>query len=214
LSTWHGHLRRKGLEIGRVNLPCWSFDACDQIRLRALTVEVPMEVVLAFVLAFCHQLIPNRDHTAFAMATAAAIVDTEPLFKNDADKRKTAALMVAIAYRESALRPAVKGDKGKSFGAFQIYLPYQQKTVEGWSGDDILANPENGARVAMRMIRESMHVCPQYPIAHYAEGGMDCGSDRAKRISTDRTNIAKWLDTHVKVAAPTLPPQPQEAKSL
>ncbi len=156
-----------------------------------------MTMILAFVLAYCALLVPQgRDHTAFALGTAAAIADAEPIFKDDKDKKKTAAFMVAIAFRESSFRTAITGDSGKSFGAFQIHLPFKKKTVEGWSGEDILADPEKGARVALRMIRESVRACPAHPLAVYAEGGEGCSSPRAQRISKDRLTLGKWLERH------------------
>jgi hypothetical protein len=156
-----------------------------------------MAMILAYVLAYCALLVPQgRDHTAFAVGTAAAIADAEPIFKDDKDKKKTAAFMVAIAFRESSFRTSITGDSGKSFGAFQIHLPFKKKTVEGWSGEDILADPEKGARVALRMIRESVKACPAHPLAVYAEGGDGCASPRAQRISKDRLTLGKWLERH------------------
>jgi hypothetical protein len=171
-------------------------------------------MLYAFVLAYCLLLVPQgRDHTAFARGTAAAIADSEPLFKDDKDKRKTAAFMVAIAFRESSFRPGITGDSGNSFGAFQIHLPFKKKTVEGWSGEDILADPEKGARVALRMIQESMRACPAHPLAVYAEGGEGCNSPRAQRISKDRLTLGKWLERHGQVDPSTIADLEAESKS-
>ena len=173
-----------------------------------------MTTIYAFVLAYCMLLVPHgRDHTAFALGTAAAIADSEPIFKDDKDKKKTAAFMVAIAFRESSFRTGITGDSGKSFGAFQIHLPYKKKTIEGWSGEDILADPEKGARIALRMIHESIRACPAHPLAVYAEGGEGCSSPRAQRISKDRLTLGKWLERNGHVDPATLAEADEERSS-
>jgi hypothetical protein len=153
-----------------------------------------MTTILAYVLACCALLAQGRDHTAFALGTAAAIYDAEPLFKNDENKHKTAALLVAVAFREGSLRTDAIGDSGKSFSAFQSHLPYNRKTPEGWSGEEVRADPEKAARTAIRMLKDSLHACPTHPLAIYAEGPQGCASTRAQRISRDRILVAKWLE--------------------
>jgi hypothetical protein len=153
-----------------------------------------MTTILAYVLACCALLSQGRDHSAFALGTAAAIYDADPIFKDDVDKRKTAALLVAVAFREGSFKTDAVGDSGKSFSTFQIHLPYNSKTEEGWTGEEVKQSPEKAARTALRMLRESSKRCPQHPLAIYAEGPKGCSSERAQRISRDRMNMAKWLE--------------------
>lgn len=162
--------------------------------------------LLTWVLAASSTLAPApaRPHDALAEAITARVEAEPPLFRGDEDKRRTASLLVAMAFRESSLRADAVGDKvnGKptSFCAFQIHLPYNRTTPEGWSGEDLLADPEKCVSTAMRMIRLSMKVCPDHPIAWYAAGPAGCTSERAQRISRDRLAIAQYLVRKVPVA--------------
>lgn len=162
-----------------------------------------MSTVLAWVLAASSLLAPHRQHDRLAQAIAARVEAEEPLFKDDADRMKTAALLVAMAFRESSLRADVVGDhvngKPTSFCAFQIHLPWGRKTAEGWSGADLIGDPEKCVAVAMRYVRESMRACAAHPIAVYASGPDGCKDERAQRISRDRVALAKRLIRKVKV---------------
>jgi hypothetical protein len=162
-----------------------------------------MSTLLAWVLAASATLVPSRTHDALASAIASRVEAEPALFKGDTDRLKTASLLVAMSFRESSLKADAVGDmrKGKptSFCAFQIHLPWGQKTPEGWSSDDLLQDPEKCVTVALRMLRESMRACPAHPIAFYAEGPAGCTSPRAQAISRDRLAIAQKLVREVKV---------------
>jgi hypothetical protein len=165
-----------------------------------------MSTLLAWVLAASSTLAPGRAHDALAQAITNAATAEPPLFAGDDDRKKTAGLLVAMAFRESSLRADAVGDKvaGKptSFCAFQIHLPYGHKTAEGWTGEELLEDPAKCVTTAMHMIRTSMKVCPDHPLAWYAEGPQGCASARAQRISRDRVAIGKYLVRTV--------PQPKE----
>lgn len=148
--------------------------------------------VLPFVLAAMTQLAPGRDHNELGGAIARAVDSNKPLFANDADRRRTAALLVAVAYRESTFIADAVGDKGQSFCAFQIH-----RSSGGTPA--LLSDPDECVRSAMTMLRTSLRVCPSYPIAWYASGPAGCGSTRAQRISRDRMNLAAYLVGQVKV---------------
>jgi hypothetical protein len=156
-----------------------------------------MSTLLTWVLAASSTLAPGRAHDALAEAIVARVEAEAPLFSGDEDRKKTAGLLVAMAFRESSLRANAVGDKvaGKptSFCAFQIHLPWGQKTAEGWSGDELLEDPQKCVATAMHMIRISMRVCHEHPLAWYAEGPQGCTSARGQRISKDRLSIGKWL---------------------
>jgi hypothetical protein len=151
-----------------------------------------MSTTLAFVLAASSLLAPGRDHTEIANAIAARVDAELPLFANDADKRRTAAYLVAIGFRESSLRLDAIGDHGRSFCAFQIHQS---------SGGTPALLTDAGACVgkAFAMLRTSMQVCPGAPLAWYASGPAGCMNARAQRLSRDRISLASWI---VRTVAP------------
>lgn len=157
--------------------------------------------LLAWVLAASSTLAPARSHDVLAGAIARRAAAEAPLFKDDVDRHKTSALLVAIAFRESSLRADAVGDmvggKPTSFCAFQIHLPWGSKTAEGWTGADLLEDPDKCVTTAMRMVRVSMKVCPMHPIAWYASGPAGCANVRAQRISRDRVALAQRLAREV-----------------
>ena len=149
--------------------------------------------IATFTLAAMLSLAPGRDHTVLASAIAARVDTEAPLFADDADKRKTSAWLVAIAFRESSLKLDAVGDHGQSYCAFQIHR------TSGGSAT-MLTDANACVSAAFRMLRTSMHVCPAFPLAWYAHGGASttaCASGRAQRISRDRLNLSKWLVAHV-----------------
>lgn len=162
-----------------------------------------MSVLFTWVLAASSLLSPGRQHDELASAIANRVEAEPPLFRGDEDRHRTAALLVAIAFRESSLRAAAVGDhvggKPTSFCAFQVNLPWGAKTADGWTGSDLLEDPEKCVAAAMRMLRVSVRVCPSSPIAWYAAGPAGCESPRAQRISRDRMAIAQRLlkDVHL-----------------
>ncbi|MDB5220127.1 MAG: hypothetical protein JWO86_8054 [Myxococcaceae bacterium] len=170
-----------------------------------------MSVLFTWVVAASSLLAPARQHDELATAIANQVEAADPLFKGDEDRHRTAALLVAIAFRESSLRAAVVGDhvggKPTSFCAFQIHLPWGAKTADGWTGADLLEDPEKCVAAALRMLRISIRVCPSSPIAWYAAGPAGCESPRAQRISRDRMAIAQRLlrDVHLTDDAPPSP---------
>lgn len=162
-----------------------------------------MSALLTWILAASSLLAPTRQHDRLAEAITNRVEAEDPLFKGDEDRRRTSALLVAIAFRESSLRADIVGDRvaGKptSFCAFQIHLPWGRTTAEGWTAAELLEDPEKCVTTAMHMLRISMKVCPSFPLAAYAEGPNGCTSARAQRISRDRMAIAQRLVRDVLV---------------
>lgn len=164
-----------------------------------------MSTLLPWVLAATASLAPTRSHEALANAITKVAERESPLFRDDDDRKKTAAFLVAVAFRESSLRPDALGDRaGKdqvatSFCAFQINLPWGRKTAEGYGGEELAEDPEKCVSVAHRMMQESARGCPAHPLALYAEGPQGCTSARAQRISRDRMALAQRLLKTVKV---------------
>ena len=144
--------------------------------------------------------------TAFVLAAFAALGVTSPdlplvsaiaaeaharPFVGDSEER-TAAVLVAIAFRESGGRVDVTGDHGSSFCAFQIYLG-ASPTAEGWLGADLNADAAKCTTVAARLARMSWRRCREFPegerLAAYARG--TCDSVRGQALSRDRMFLAQ-----------------------
>ena len=142
--------------------------------------------VLPFVLAAMTVLAPGRDHAELGAAIAKVVDAERPLFRDDADRRRTAALVVAVAFRESSLRADVVGDHGRSFCAMQIHR-------SSGGSPALLEDAEACSRTGVAMLRASSRVCSAHPVAWYAAGPRGCASPRAQRISRDRVALARRL---------------------
>jgi hypothetical protein len=147
-----------------------------------------MTSLLAFVLAAMRILAPDRDHAELGAAIAEVVEAEAPLFAEDADRTKTAALVVAVAFREGSLRLRVEGDlrggKPTSFCTMQIHRSSGGST-------ELNDDPSACIRAGLAMLRTSSRVCRAHPVAWYAEGPKGCTSPRAQRISRDRLWLAR-----------------------
>jgi hypothetical protein len=138
--------------------------------------------LLEYTLALCLTLVPGKDHRELASSISAATEEgiREALFKADHDEEvegvvlparsKSAALMVAISFRESGLQPRKMGDcpglapgdqtcsvqkGGTSFGAFQLALPFHHKgSVTGLTGVQLLEEAKAEVRASLREAAE------------------------------------------------------------
>ncbi len=137
--------------------------------------------VFFFVLGAMLTLAPGRDHTTNATAIASVVLAERPLFRDDPDRLRTAALVVAVAFRESSFNNGAKSKSGDHC-LLQVH-----------GRPDLVDDPAKCVRVAMGMLRESMRACPEHPLATYAEGPAGCASPRAQRISRDRMQLAARL---------------------
>lgn len=142
--------------------------------------------ILAFVSAAMLLLAPGRDHSPNAAAIADVVDAEPPLFKDDASKTRTAALVVAIAFRESSFRNDV------------VSRTNDHCMMQVNRRPELATDPRACVRVAMAMLRESMRICPSHPVAFYASGPGACTNDRARRISNDRMAVARRLVATVK----------------
>ncbi len=145
----------------------------------------------AFVLASMLKLAPDRDHAELGAAIVQAVDAGPPLFAGDSDKHRTAALVVAVAFREGSFRLAVVGDHGRSFCTMQIHQS------SGGSAA-LLTDADACIRKGLAMLRTSLRVCPSAPVAWYAAGPTGCSSTIAQRISIDRMRLAAWLVREVR----------------
>jgi hypothetical protein len=144
--------------------------------------------MIQFILSIALLLSPARDHSHFSETVASILPTVPPLFADDTDRKKTAALLTVIAYRESSFRLTAKS-RTNDFCWFQIH-----------DRPDLQEDPAECVKVAIRMLQESMRMCPAHPIAFYAEGPKGCMSPRAQRISLDRMSLAKWAKGKVEAS--------------
>lgn len=139
-----------------------------------------MQYLIIIIATLVALFAPRRDFPLF-ITTLATVTNTEaPLFQNDESKVKTAAFMVAVGFRESTFDIHAVSKTG-DYCWFQIN-----------GRKDLAEKPEECVRTAFTMMRESFRMCPDFPLAFYAEGPGGCKSERAQRISVDRLNLAKW----------------------
>jgi len=113
-----------------------------------------------------------------------------PLFTGEDAAKKTAALLVSLAWFESRFDPKAIGDHGKAFGL------YQQQ------GKGKIEDAETATKIAIEQIKFSFKVCRENEVIErlgwYAAGGPNC--DYGLRESRHRMLKAFWLVKNVKVA--------------
>lgn len=138
------------------------------------------------VLSMMVSLSPTEDpivrHGRLATAIATVASEEAPLFQDTAKhtgRERTAALLVAVAFRESSLNADAVGDGGRSKCAMQIY----------GGPDALLDEPVLCVRTGYRMLKESLRIDPKNPIAFYARGPR-FKSEEARRLSRDRMGLA------------------------
>ena len=148
-------------------------------------------MTLEWVLAAMTLLAPGRDHSELAFAVYDVVEEERPLFADDEDKTRTAALVVAVAYREGSLQPRIVGDHGRSFCTMQVH------SSSGGS-PALLEDVHACVRKGLAMLRTSLRVCREFPIAWYASGVAGCTNARAQRISRDRMALAARLVREVQ----------------
>lgn len=140
-----------------------------------------------FVLSAMMLLAPGRAAETLqpvADAIADEALAAPPLFAGDDARDRTAALLVAVAFRES------------SFDPFAVSKTGDHGLMQANRRPDLVGDAAGSVALGLVMLRESFRMCRD-PIAFYAEGPRGCESDRARRISRDRIALAKWV--HGKV---------------
>ncbi len=127
--------------------------------------------IFVVVLIWMRTLAPTRDVDEIAWAVAAV-----------ASSYEEAALLTAIAYRESGLNNAAIGDHGRSVCAMQVL----------GGSRSLLADVGACVRRGALMLRASRAVDPANPVASYARGPR-WDTEEARRISRDRVRLAARL---------------------
>jgi hypothetical protein len=138
------------------------------------------------VLAMMTSLSPAQDpvmrHGRLATAIAVVASEEAPLFKNDEDRVRTVALLVAVAFRESSLQHDAVGDSGRSVCAMQIH----------GGNKSLLVDTPACVRTGLSMLQESIRVDRDEPVAFYARGPR-YKSDEARSLSRDRVRLSQRL---------------------
>lgn len=139
--------------------------------------------VIAYVIACMLHLAGGDPARLLALASAIAdVVETRgPIFAGTDGARRTAALLVAVAWRESSFRVDAVGDHGRSVCAYQI--------LDG--ARSLLTDARACVDAGYTHLARSVRACPAHPVAVYARG--QCASEDGRRISADRTRIAREL---------------------
>lgn len=135
--------------------------------------------LFVWIVAAMHLLQPGRNHDRLAQATANVLESEPPLYLQDETRTRTAALVVAIEFRESSFRIGV------------ISLTDDHCAMQLHARPDVDDDPEKCVREGMRMLRHSFSSCPGAPLAEYVGGG--CLNKRARAISDDRIRLAADL---------------------
>jgi hypothetical protein len=119
-----------------------------------------------------------------------------PLYATDDGVERTVRELVALATRESHLRPDAMGADwaGFSFGLFQIHETNFPRLGITWHE---AISPLASARIALKLLAESHRVCRARPLAeqlgHYASGGPTCDVPEGLAASRNRMALAERL---------------------
>ena len=144
---------------------------------------IALVLSLMAILSDGKQLPAPQDVEPIARAIAGVVESQPPLFHGKGGKDRTAALLVAIAWRESAFRLGAIGDHGASKCAMQIM----------GGSDDLLTNAAECVGQAYAQLAWSVRYCPDSPVAGYAGGPGACLREKPRKISADRMQLAKWV---------------------
>ena len=126
---------------------------------------------------------PTYEKTAEAIARVA---ESEPLFDKNGEER-TAALLVAIAWYESRLRPTAKSRNGQWVCLYQVdkrHLADPQKALD---------DPEVCTRAAIKIIRASLDKCTKRPPEERLAAFMSGTCDKGLTDSRYRSFLASKL---------------------
>ncbi len=116
-----------------------------------------------------------------ATPIAQVVSDVRPLFAGPAGSERTAALVVAVAWRESKFDNRAVSETD-DYCLVQIH-----------ARPSLARDVTQCLRTGIWMLRESFRSCAAWPIATYAEGPRGCSSKRAKWISDDRMGLAEEI---------------------
>jgi hypothetical protein len=178
-----------------------------------------MDPIIAWAVAFMIAVAPpgragtkeTREEGAARyreIATAAAIVaydtDTPPLFEGRNGRARTLALLLSVAFHESGflrhvdfgIGPRARGDSGQSWCLMQIKVG-MGRTIQGWSGTDLVANRQRCFRAGLEMMRWSFQACRDNPSMELLDAYTSGRCDHGKIESRKRMESAlDWFEDH------------------
>lgn len=164
-----------------------------------------MTVPATWVMSLLVALEPSAPWRTTYEKTAEAIAkvaESEPVFEEKGEQR-TAALLVAIAWYESRLKPNAKSANGQWLCLYQVdrrHLPEPQKALE---------DPEVCSRAAVKIIKGSIAKCGKKPLEEQLAVFMSGSCDKGLAESRYRMFLAnKLLKEHPFPEPPPPPPGP------
>jgi hypothetical protein len=131
----------------------------------------------AAVLAMMHHLQPRANHDKLARITAAALIAEPAIFADDDTRLRSAALVVAVMFRESSFRDVTSATNDFCF--LQLH-----------ARPDLLGHPAACVHAGITALRASL-AGPCHSLAGYVGGG--CHNPRTVRLSDDRLALAGEL---------------------
>lgn len=130
----------------------------------------------------------------------------DPIFPGDKEGcKKTAAILIALAWYESRFHPNAVGDNGRSFGLFQIQPP----TAKVQS--NLLTNPRTASFIAVDLVRRSFSACEKRPyeerLSWYVSSSGCPSHPVIVKKSMDRLLMATSILPMLTPPPPALPPK-------
>jgi hypothetical protein len=163
-----------------------------------------MSVPATWVVSLLVALEPNAPWRATYEKTAEAIAkvaESDPLFTEKGEQR-TAALLVAIAWYESRLKPNAKSSNGQWYCLYQV-----DKRHLGGEPDKALNDAEVCTRAAVKIIKSSLAKCGKRPLEEQLAVFMSGSCEKGVAESRYRMFLAnKLLKEHPFPEPP--PPAP------
>jgi hypothetical protein len=153
-----------------------------------------------WVLALMVSLQPEAPWRSTYGGTAIAIdaaAHEAPLYPGEDGPERTAALLVAVSWRESRFDPmAVATDCcGTSLGLLQVHDTNARRL--GLMGVNELFDPLTNARAALVLLAESLRICAALPepdrLSEYAVGRAVCDAPAGVRDSRAKVRLAVRL---------------------
>lgn len=139
-----------------------------------------MSLPIAWIVGMMTALEPSAPWRATYERTAEAIArvaESDPLFEGG-DAARTAALLVAVAWHESRLKPDARSANGQWLCLYQV----DKRQVK--SAARVLADPEECTRAAMTILRASLKRCAKSPtddrLAFFMSGACDKGLPQSR----------------------------------
>ena len=167
-------------------------------------------------------------YTEIARDIATVVYDPEetPLFQGARGRERSAATVLSIAFFESSFRKAVdknigkeaRGDHGRSWCLMQLNIG-NGKTVDGWTGPELIEDRTKCIRSAYRYIKMSFGSCRGMPfedrLSAYASGKCFTPSTVSRRrLSVGSMWFSKSPSVNDEIVISELYPQQETEKQV